>query len=173
MKQQSRDVYHSPEHHERILVCSWLQLGIKHRDLNLAQLQAPVLISTLQPCFQGVEPLWSWLHFRAHFCRLLCAKAPLTHPARTLLPPLPNHISMAFLMLSLYLAWPQSWTLGTFHRFHALRVKFLTHWRMRSISFHPPILEHSCLIQHVPNFTYWTEKRGSSSLFTKKDSYIF
>lgn len=173
MKQQSRDVYHSPEHHERIHVSSWLQLRIKHRDLNLAQLQASVLISTLQPCFQGVEPLWSWLHFRAHFCRLPCAKAPLTHPARTLLPPLPNHISVALLMLSLYLAWPQSRTQGTFHRFHALRVKFLTHWRVRSISFHPPILEHSCLIQHAPNFTYWTEKRGSSSLFTKKDSYIF
>lgn len=120
------------------------------------------------------------LHFRACFCQRLRAPAPLTHPAGTLLPALSNHISVTFLLLSLYLECPKSWALGTFQHFQIsvwnpdvpLCSSQTPHRCVQSIFFRCLILGHSCLIQDAPNFTLWTEKRGSSTLFTKTDSCV-
>lgn len=144
---------------------SWLQLRIKPQAHNLAQLQVSILISTSQPCIQGVVLLCSWLHFRACFCWLLPAQALLTCPACILLA-LSNHISVAFLVPSLYLEWPGSWTLWTFHNFQIslwnpsvpLHSSQTLHWPVWSISFCSLNLGHSCLIQDAPNFTLWRLK---------------
>lgn len=144
---------------------------MKHQDLSLAQLQAPVLISPSQPCFQGGVLLSSWLHFRACVCQLLCAQAPLTHPAWMLLPAFSNHICVAFLTLSLYLECPES----TFHRFQtslwspgvplcslACIIHFLS----------PSCFGHSCLIRMLQTLPYRLRREAQAPSLLRQTALI-
>lgn len=156
---------------------SWLDLRIKHWDLSLPHLQVLTLTSTSQPGFQGVVLLHSWLHYKIHFCLLICAQAPLIQSAWVLLPALSNPISVSFLIFSLCLQLHKSWT-GRTPSFSDLSLKswcsaaLLTNSASARVTH---FLSPSHSPSHLSNpesIKFYLMDKGLSSLLTKTDSYV-